>query len=137
MDKMWCIHTEEGHPTIKENEALTPVATWMTLVGNMMLSEKASQGAPGEGGVSRLSVQFLISALVVMSQFVSSRLASGSALTVQSLLGILSLSVSLSLLLSLPLPCLLSYTLSLKINQLKKRRKRQSKKTTYYMITFV
>ena len=45
------------------------------------------------GRLSRLSVRLLISAQVSISQFVGSSPASGSALTVWSLLGILSLSL--------------------------------------------
>ena len=59
-------------------------------------------GAPG--GLGQLSVPVLVSAQVTISRFVGSRPASGSVLTVQSLLGILSLS--------LPLPCLCSLSLS-------------------------
>ena len=47
------------------------------------------------GWLSRLSVQLLISAQVTISRFVGSSPVSGSALTVRSLLGILSLSLSL------------------------------------------
>ena len=68
------------------------------------------RGAPG--WLSRLSVRLLVSAQVVISWFVSSSLASGSVLTVRSLLGILALS-SLS---GLPRSC----CLSLKISKLKK-----------------
>ena len=53
------------------------------------------------GWLSRLSGLLFVSAQVVILQFVSSSPTSGSVLTVQSLLGILSLSVSLSLSLSL------------------------------------
>ena len=58
---------------------------------------------------SRLGVRLLISAQVVISQFMDSSPALGSALTVQSLLGIVSLSLSVS-------PPLAPY-LSLKINK--------------------
>ena len=59
------------------------------------------------GWLSWLSIQGLVSAQAVMSQFVSSSHTSGSVLTAQNLLGILSLP------LSLPLPaCKLSLSLS-------------------------
>ena len=67
----------------------------------------------------------LVLAQVMISRFVSSSPESGSALIVQSLLGILSLSVSFCLSLSLslslshlspPTPCLHAHTLSLKIS---------------------
>ena len=71
------------------------------------------------GCLSQLSIQLLISAQVMISQLVSSSPASGSALAVQGLLGILSLP------LSLPLPCLGAqawvHARSLKINKLKKK----------------
>ena len=67
------------------------------------LVRKKSLGAPG--WLSRLSVRLLILAEVIISQFVGSSPTSGSALMLQSLLGILSL--------------LLVLTLSLKINKLK------------------
>ena len=53
---------------------------------------RISKGAPRWH--SRLSVRLLISAQVMISQFVSSSPASGSVLMVQSLLGILSLPLS-------------------------------------------
>ena len=70
-------------------------------------------GAPG--WLSRLSVQLLVLAQVVISWFVSSNPTSGSVLTVRSLLGILSPSLSLC-------P---SYTLCLllTINKLKFKKK--------------
>ena len=49
-------------------------------------------GAPG--WLSGLSVQLLVSAQVMISRFMASSPASGSVLTAQSLLGILSLSSS-------------------------------------------
>ena len=61
--------------------------------------------------LSWLSVWFLVSAQVMISQFMKWSPASGSVLTVRSLLGILSLP------LSLPLPCLCAHALSLKINK--------------------
>ena len=54
-------------------------------------------GAPG--GLGRVSVRLLISAQVTISRFVGSSPVLGSARTVWSLLGILSLSLSLCLLL--------------------------------------
>ena len=68
---------------------------------------RTNRGAPG--CLSRLSVQRLILAQVLISQFVSSNPKTGSMLTSQSLLGILSLS------LSAPHSC--SHFLSLKINK--------------------
>ena len=68
------------------------------------------------GWLSQSSVQFLIPAQVMVSQFVSLSPASGSALTVRSLLGIFSLLPSLSA------PPLLSLALS-KLNKLKKKKK--------------
>ena len=58
-------------------------------------------------GLSRLSIGHLISAQVTISRFTGSSPASGSVLTVQSLLGILSLCPSSP------------HSLSLKINKLK------------------
>ena len=71
---------------------------------------KTRTGAPG--WLSRLSIGFLTSAQAMISQFLSSRPASGSVLTAWSLLGILSLSV--------PPLVALSHSLALKINKLKK-----------------
>ena len=73
------------------------------------------------GWLSWLSVRLLILAQVMISRFVSLSPRLGSALTVWNLLGILSLSLSLSL----PLPCslMLSPSLSLQINKLRKTRK--------------
>ena len=68
-----------------------------------------TSGAPG--WLSRVSVRLLILAQVMISQFMSSSPTSGSALTVQTLLWILSLSPSLSV--PPPLTCVLS----LKINK--------------------
>ena len=56
-------------------------------------SRECLVGAPGR--LSRLSIRLFISAQVVSSWFVSLGPISGSTLTVQSLLGILSLSLSL------------------------------------------
>ena len=56
-------------------------------------------GAPG--WLSQLSLQLLILAQVMISQFMGSSPASGSVLMVWSLLGILCLSLSLSASLSL------------------------------------
>ena len=53
----------------------------------------SSKGAPG--WLSRLSIQLLVWAQVMISRFVSSSPTLSSALTSQSLLGILSLSLSL------------------------------------------
>ena len=55
-------------------------------------------GAPG--WLSQLSVRLLISVQVMISRFVELSPASGSVLTVWSLLGILSLPLSLPLTLS-------------------------------------
>ena len=60
---------------------------------------------------SWLSIQLLVSAQVMISWFVGSSPTLGSALVVQSLLGILSLSLPL---------LLLTLSLSLKINKLLK-----------------
>ena len=57
------------------------------------IKKRGSVGAPG--WLSQLSVQLLVSTQVMISWFVSSNPALGSALTVQSLLGILSLSLPL------------------------------------------
>ena len=57
-----------------------------------MKTNKNKIGAPGWFG--RLSVQLLISAQVMISQFVSSSPTSGSVLSPWSLLGILSPSLS-------------------------------------------
>ena len=75
-----------------------------------MQIKSTSAGAPV--WLSQLSIQLLLSAQVMNLQFVSSSPASGSVLTVWSLLG------SLSLPLYLPIPHLisLSLSLSLKIN---------------------
>ena len=62
------------------------------------LSKPTTQGAPG--WLSRLSIWLLILAEVMISWSMGSSPTSGSALTVWSLLGILSLSLSLSLCLS-------------------------------------
>ena len=58
------------------------------------------------GGLHQLSLRFLVLAQVMISWFMSSSSASGSVLTVQSLLGIFSLPVSLPLpnLCALPSP---------------------------------
>ena len=56
------------------------------------------------GWLSQLSVRLLILAQVMISRFVSSSHVLGLVLTVQSLLGILSLLLSRCLPLSLPLP---------------------------------
>ena len=57
--------------------------------------EKLGPGMPG--WLSRLSIQLLVSAQVMLSQFVRLSPKSGSVLTAQSLLGILSFSLCLSL----------------------------------------
>ena len=67
------------------------------------------RGAPG--WLSWFGIQLLIWALVVLSRFLSSSPASGSAQSTQSLLGVLSAPPLLSLSLSLP-----------KINKLKRER---------------
>ena len=54
-----------------------------------------SKWTEASGGLSRLSVWLLVSAQVMISRFVSSSPASGSALTVWSPLGIPSVSLSL------------------------------------------
>ena len=61
-------------------------------------NKRLTVGAPG--WLSRLGVRLLVSAQVTISWFVGSSPASGSSLTVRSLLGTLSLS--------LPLPCSLA-----------------------------
>ena len=66
-------------------------------------------GVPGR--LSRLSLRLLISSQAMISRFVSSSPVSGSALTVRSLLGILSLSPSL------PAPPLLSVPLKIKLKK--------------------
>ena len=58
---------------------------------------KNLQGDGALGRLSPLSVRLLVSAQVVISQFVGSSPVSGSVLIVWSLLGIFSLSLSLSL----------------------------------------
>ena len=80
-------------------------------------------GAPG--WLSWLSVRLLISAQVRISWFMGWSPVSGSVLTVQSPLGILSLPLSLLF------PCVHGHvhTLSLSINKKKKKRK---KKTSLY-----
>ena len=70
------------------------------------------------GWLSQLSVGLMILAQVMVSQFVGLSCKSGSALTVWSLLGILSRSLSL--------PFLCSHTLSLKINKLEKKKEKKS-----------
>ena len=72
---------------------------------------KEGGDAGGAGWLSWLSI--LTSAQVMISRFVGSSRLLGSALTAQSLLGVLSLSLSLC-----PSPAL---SLSLKINKLLKR----------------
>ena len=72
-------------------------------------------GAPG--WFRRLSVRLLISAQVMISQFMRSSPASGSALTVWSLLGILSPSLSFTLLHTCMCTLFLSLSLSQKIQQ--------------------
>ena len=67
-------------------------------------------GAPGWLG--RLGVRLLISAQVLISRFVGLSPTSGSTLTVQGLLGILSPP------LSLPLPCLCSLNQSVKLQSI-------------------
>ena len=62
---------------------------------------KFRMGAPG--WLSRLNIQLLISAWVMSAQFVGWSLVSGSALTAQSLPGILSLPLSQPLFVSLSL----------------------------------
>ena len=57
-------------------------------------AERNSHWAPG--WLSKLNVELLISAQVMISQFMSLSPTSGSVLTVWSLLGILFLSLSLS-----------------------------------------
>ena len=79
--------------------------------------EEKNLGAPG--GPSRLSVQCLVSAQVMISQFVSSSPESGSGMTVQSLLGIPSLSLCV--------PPLLMPSFSLKRNKLSKKRERKTR----------
>ena len=64
------------------------------------------------GWLSQLSFRLLTSAQVTILQFVSSSPTSGSALTAQSLLGILSPLSALP-----PLVLSLSFSLSLKINK--------------------
>ena len=85
------------------------------VVGSQLGLELTVCGAPG--WLSRLRVQLLLSAQIVISQCVSSSPASGSVLTVQGLLGISSLSLSLSLPLSQ--------------EQINKTLKQTNKKKTY------
>ena len=61
---------------------------------NRFAPEKDNRGT---GWLSQLSIQLLILAQVMISWFVSSSPTSGSELTVQNLLGILSLPLSLRL----------------------------------------
>ena len=70
------------------------------------------------GWLSRLSIQLLISAQVMILQFMGSSPTLGSALTAENLLGILSLSAT-------P-PCIHMHvrSLSLKINKLLKKMKK-------------
>ena len=75
--------------------------------------KKELGGAPG--WLSGLSVPLLVSAQVMISQFVGSSPTSGSALTAQSLLEILSLPLCPSPVCALCLPPSLSF--SLKINK--------------------
>ena len=75
----------------------------------------------GVWGFSRLSVQLLISAQVMISGFMGSSPGSSSVLTARTLLGIFSLP------LSLPLPCLLSQNKQI---NLKKRREEGQRKGT-------
>ena len=97
------IHLQKGNCSIKENERFQdthcesghnahPGSQKMMLIFISTLSNK-STGVPG--GLCLLSVWPLVSAQVMISRFVGSNPASGSAQTVQSLLGI-SLSPSLS-----------------------------------------
>ena len=79
-------------------------------------------GAPG--WLSQLSVLLLVSAQVMISQFMSSRPVLGSVLTARSPLGILSLP------LSLPLPYSGSLSLSLRINKYIKTLKKNNKRKT-------
>ena len=72
--------------------------------------KKQHLGAPG--WLSQLSIQLLTSVQVVISWFVSLSPTSGSALTAQSLLGILSLSLSA--------PPLLARSLSLSLSKINK-----------------
>ena len=85
--------------------------------------ERLTGGAPG--WLSRFSVRLLVPAQVMISQFVSSSSRSGSVLTVQRLLGILSLPLSVSL----------PFALSLKINKHKKKKadlERGTSRREYY-----
>ena len=63
----------------------------------------------GAWWLSQSSIRLLVSANVMISQFMGPSLASGSALTARNLLGILSLS--------LPLSLTLLHSPSLKINK--------------------
>ena len=74
-------------------------------------AERNSHWAPG--WLSKLNVELLISAQVMISQFMSLSPTSGSVLTVWGLLGILSFSFSLSLSLSPPLSLSVSLSVSL------------------------
>ena len=74
--------------------------------------------------LGQVKVQLLISAQVMILQFVSSSLTLGSTMTVWGLLGILSLPLSTSP----PLVRMQARSLSLKINKLKKKKKRKKER---------
>ena len=70
---------------------------YITYIRKSILAKKTiKMHARVPGCLSRLSVRLFISAQVMISWFVSSSPAPGSVLTVQSLLGILSLFLCLS-----------------------------------------
>ena len=94
-----------------------------TSVSLVFLCKRQMLGA--SGWLSRLSIRLLMSAQVMISWFVGSSPAWGTALTAWSLLGILSLPLSLSL--SAPPLLKLSLSFSLKMNTLKKLKKLREK----------
>ena len=90
---------------------------WLLQLQTSLLSLKDyCPGAPG--WLSWLSVQILVSARIMISWLMSLSPASGSALTVWSLLGILSLFLSL-----LSLPCSRAVSLCLKKKKKEKKEK--------------
>ena len=83
--------------------------------------KRKERGTPG--WLSQLSIGLLVSAQVMISQFMSSSPTSGSTLIVQSLLGILTLSFSLC-----PSPALVVLSLSLSLSKwinLKERERKE------------
>ena len=90
-----------------EKEMPRPLAFRLNESGNLQATrthclKHSELTCPGASwGLSRLSLQPLILAQVTLSRFVSSSPVSGSVLTMQNLLGIISLSLCPSLSLSL------------------------------------